>query len=180
MFATVAEKLIVAALSLALLGIAVWWLEHRGAERVEVKDQAAAAAAIVHNAKIETAATIAGSTEDRNREDALARPVAPAAHGSLQPAPRAAGPGRLPATGPAAAQDGPGADGRGDGTGGCLRSAEAATAVAAVLGAVNDHLDRDVRRDHAADVEIADRNELLRIRDAAARGQPAKGPEPLP
>jgi hypothetical protein len=172
MFATLTEKLIVAALTLILLGIGVFWLEHRGAERCVEGDKTIAADRAVKNAKVEAAGTIAGNTEDRNREEALARPVDPVPVISVQPAAHPACRNPAPADRSVAGAGAQAEPVRAAGAGGGVQAQDDA-GDALWVKPVNEYIRSNVQLAKDADVELNDRNRLLVIRDAVCRG---KGP----
>ena len=168
MFPTLTEKAIVAVLFLALIGVSVMWLEHRGAQGCEAGDFAAAAKAAVANSSTQAAGTIAGAKQDDHRVKALAARIAPVPQLSLlQPTPDAPSLGSVPATGSLAGARACDTNVGSSSASGSLRSGEDAAFVAALNRFIGQH----VQRGHADDVEVADRDRLLVIRDAVCRGQ---------
>jgi hypothetical protein len=167
MFPTLTEKAIVAVLFFALIGVSVFWLEHRGAQSCEAADATAVAKQAVANSQTQAAGTIASAKEDDHRAKALARPVAPVPQLSLlQPATDTASLGSVPATGSLAGARACDTNVGSSSASGSLRSGEDAAFVAALNRFIGQH----VQRGHADDVEVADRDRLLVIRDAVCRG----------
>ena len=167
MFAAIEEKLIVGAVGAIALACASGWLMHFGAKECHADQAATVATAEVKNAKVEAAATVNESHEDAKREKDLGTAPAPQPQLSVQPAPDARRSRAAAAAGPtpgSCASESPVRDGGEE----CLvRASEGA----AVLNAINRYGESCLRIGHHANVEVADRNRLLEIRDAEARGK---------
>lgn len=169
-----------AGLAIAVLALVVLlgygWIERRhGAQKCEAGDAQVAAGVAVSNAHVEAAGTVADANLEATRAKDAASPVAAAAHVSVQPAAHA--PRSCPADrpGPAAAAGAPGADVRAPGAPGDVQPYLGPEWVAAI----NDHLDAEVQRGHAADVEVNYLRGLLIERDQVCRGvAPTQGPRP--
>ena len=147
-----------AVLLVALLVVGDLWARRQGAASCLAADTAAGTKAVVHNTQVEAAGTIAGAAEDAAREKALAGPLAPTPTVGVQPGaltPAACG---LPQARPAAGARQP-AD-----------HVRAADPPSVVQPSWDSFIGSDVQRARAADIEIADRDELLRQRDAVCRG----------
>jgi|SRR5579863_3308160 len=148
--------LVVAVLLLA--GGGYLYAHHQGAQQCVQADQAVGAKAEVKNAHVEAAGSIAGAAEDAAREKALTVPVAPAPTVGMQP--HAIAPRRCPVPGAGAA---PGASD-------AATDIRTAGETSLVLENADPFIAADVQRARDADVEIRDRDELLRQRDAVCRG----------
>lgn len=160
---------IVAVLVLLIVGDLV--ARKHGAESCVAGDKTVAAAAEVKDAHVQAAGTIAESKEGSHREAALATPAAGVPDIVVQPDTVASCPAAAPAARPAPRASAPAAGAGARGEGGGLRAAEEA----AFVDALNQYRQRCVQRAHASDVEVTDRDRLLIIRDAVARGE--KPPE---
>ena len=167
MFPTLTEKAIVAVLFLALIAVSVMWLEHRGAQGCEAADASLAAKQAVANSETQAAGTIAGAKEDDHRVQALTARIAPVPQlNLLQPATDSASLGSVPATGSLAGARACDTNVGSSSASGSLRAGEDAAFVAALNRFIGQH----VQRGHADDVEVADRDRLLVIRDSVCRG----------
>lgn len=147
-----------AILLVALLVVGDLWARRQGAASCVNGDIAVGTTATVHNTKVEAAGTIAGAAEDAAREKALAGPVTPTPSVGVQPGANAPGGCPVPKARPAAGAREP-AD--------VVRAADATSVVRPDWDAF---IRSDVQRARAADIEIADRDQLLRDRDAVCRG----------
>jgi len=142
---------------LALTG-GYFYAKHEGAQQCIKNDTAVATQAEVKNAHTEAAGTIAQAAEDHAHDEALAAPIAPAP--ALRMQPHALAPGRCPVPGAGAA---PGASD-------AATDIRTAGETSLVLENADPFIADDVQRARDADVEIRDRDELLRQRDAVCRG----------
>lgn len=151
--------LAIAVLVLILLGLGDLYARRQGAQQCLANDTALGTKAEVHNSQIEAAGTIAGAAEDAAREKALAGPVAPTPAVGVWTA-------ALPSAACPVSKAGPAARAR--------RSADdlrAAGAPGVVQPSWDSFIAADVQRARDADIEIGDRDELLRQRDALCRGK---------
>jgi hypothetical protein len=178
MFPTLTEKLIVGVLALVVIVGSVAWLEHRGAQGCEAADATAVASRIIANSETQAAGTIASAKEDDHRAQALARPIAAVPQlNLLQPAADSASLGSVPATGSLAGARACDTNVGSSSASGSLRTAQDAAFVAGLNRFIVQH----VQRGRTDDVEVADSNRLLVIRDAVCRGEKPPGtglPEP--
>ncbi len=134
---------------LVLLGIGDLVARRQGAQACVTGDTQQSAKADVSNAHAEATQTVADATEDRNRDNALAAPIAATPTFGVQPPPVA--PGACPVS-KARAAPGPSQPGP---------DVRAASPPGVVRRDWNSFVRADVQRAHDADVEIADRDKLL-------------------